>query len=93
MDTASVAPNGWGTAMRTSITQFTVRIVVVLGIAVVAIIAISNVVAYSGVERAWTITQETLTKPFRLPVPKAEFRLNEHQKLRKMFLSPATPVF
>jgi hypothetical protein len=78
--------------MRSSITQFTIKVVVVLGIAIVGIVAISSVVAYSAVERAWTITQETLTKPFRAPVPKAEFRLNEHQKLRKIFLSPATPV-
>jgi hypothetical protein len=48
--------------------------------------AIGSVVAYLGVERAWTIAQDTLNKPFR-SASKTEFRLNEHQKLRKIFLS------
>jgi hypothetical protein len=72
--------------MRSRITRFTIRMVVAIGIAFVGVSAISSVVAYSAVERAWTIAQETLTKPFR-SAPKNEFRLNEHQQLRKMFLS------
>jgi hypothetical protein len=67
--------------------------VVVVGIAVVGIVAIGDVVAYSAVERAWAITQETLTKPFRSPAPKSEFRLSDHQKLRKMFPGQSTPVY
>jgi hypothetical protein len=79
--------------MRSSITQFTIRMVVVLAIAAVGIVAIGDVVAYSAVERAWAITQEALAKPFRSPAPKSEFRLSEHQKLRKMFLGQSTPVY
>jgi hypothetical protein len=78
--------------MRSSITQFTIRMVVAIGIAFVGVSAIGSVVAYSAVERAWTMAQETLSKPFR-SAPKAEFRLSEHQKLRKMFLSQSTPLF
>jgi hypothetical protein len=67
--------------------------VVVLAIAAVGIVAIGDVVAYSAVERAWAITQEALAKPFRSPAPKSEFRLSDHQKLRKMFLGQSTPVY
>jgi hypothetical protein len=42
-----------GPAMRNSITQFVIRVVVVLGIAIVGVVAISGVVAYSAVERAF----------------------------------------
>ena len=73
--------------MRSGITQFTIRMVVAVGIAVVGIGVTGDVVAYSAVERASVITQENLTKPFRSPVPKADFRLSEHQQLRKIFLS------
>ena len=73
--------------MRSGITQFTIRMVVPVGIAVVGIGVTGDVVAYSAVERASVITPENLTKPFRSPVPKAEFRLSEHQQLRKIFLS------
>ena len=55
---------------------------VAMGIAVVGVIAIGDVVAYSSsVERAWVIKQEISTKPVRSPVPKAEFRLSEYQQL------------
>ena len=76
-----------GIAMRSSITQFTIRVAVAIGIALVSISAIGSVVAYSAVERAWMIAQDSVTKPFRSPAPKAEFRLSEHQQLRKIFLS------
>jgi hypothetical protein len=75
-----------GDTMRSSITQFTIRVVVAIGIAFVGINAIGSVVAYSAVERAWMIAQESITKPFRSPGPKAEFRLSDHQQLRKIFL-------
>jgi uncharacterized membrane protein len=86
-------PDDGGLTMRSRMTQFTIRMVVVLGIAVAGIVAVGNVVAYSAVERAWAMTQETLAKPFRSPAPKSEFRLSEHQKLRKMFLGQSTPVY
>jgi hypothetical protein len=73
--------------MCSSIRQFTARMVVAIGIAVVGVVAIGSAAAYSAVERARAITQENLTQPFQSPVPKAEFRLSEHQQLRKMFLS------
>jgi hypothetical protein len=78
--------------MRSRITQLAIRTVVAIGIAFAGVSAIGSVVAYSAVERAWTMAQETLSKPFR-STPKAEFRLSEHQKLRKMFLNQSTPVF
>ena len=68
--------------MRSNILQFTIRMVVALGIAVAGVIAINDVVAYSSsVERAWVIKQETFTSPMRSPVPKSEFRLSEYQQL------------
>ena len=73
--------------MRSTITQFTVRIVVAVGVAFVGVSAIGSVVAYSAVERAWTITQDTVNKPFR-SARKDEFRLSEHQQLRKIFFGP-----
>ena len=77
---------GWGTAMRSSITQFAVRVVVAIGIAFVAVSVIGSAVAYSAVERARMIVQETITKSLRSPAPKTEFRLSDHQQLRKIFL-------
>ena len=79
--------------MCSSIRQFSARMVVAIGIAVVGVAAIGTAAAYSAVERAWAMTQETLAKPFRSPAPKSEFRLSEHQKLRKMFLGQSTPVY
>jgi hypothetical protein len=76
-----------GLIMRSRITQFTIRVVVAIGIAFVGVSAISSVVAYSAVERAWTMAQEALSKPFR-SAPKAEFRLSEHQQLRRILLKP-----
>jgi hypothetical protein len=67
--------------------QFTIRLVVAIGVALGGISAIGSVIAYSAVERAWMIAQETATKPFRPPVPKAEFRLSDQQQLRRIFLS------
>jgi hypothetical protein len=75
-----------GDGMRSRITQFAIRAVVV-GIAFVAVSAIGSVVAYSAVERARTIAQENFIKPIQ-SAPKAEFRLSEHQQLRKFFLGP-----
>ena len=63
--------------------QFAIRLVVALGIAFVAMGAIGTVIAFSAVERAQVIT---ITKPFRPPVPKAEYRLSDQQQLRRIFL-------
>jgi uncharacterized membrane protein len=73
--------------MRSRITQIAIRTVFVIGIALAGVSAIGSVVAYSAVERAWSTVQETLSKPFRSG-PKAEFRLSEHQQLRRMLLKP-----
>jgi hypothetical protein len=67
--------------MRSGIKQFTIRTVVAIGIAVIGVTAIGVVVADSAFERAQVIAR------FTKPVPKAEFRLSEHQQLRKTFLS------
>jgi hypothetical protein len=72
--------------MRSHISQFTIRMVVASGIAFVGVSAFGIVVAHSAFERARVVAQETLSKPF-LPGPKTEFRLNEHQQLRKIFLT------
>jgi hypothetical protein len=63
-----------GNTMRSTITRSAIRIVVALGLAFVGISAISSAVAYSAVERAWMMAQEAVTKPFRSPVPQAEYR-------------------
>jgi hypothetical protein len=67
--------------MRSGITQFTIRTVVAIGIAVVGATAIGVAVADSAFERAQVIAR------FTKPVPKAEFRLSEHEQLRKIFLN------
>jgi hypothetical protein len=67
--------------MRSGITQFTIRTVVVTGIAVVGATAIGVAIADSAFERAQVIAR------FTKPVPKAEFRLSEHEQLRKIFLN------
>jgi hypothetical protein len=67
--------------MRSGIKQFTIRAVVAIAIAVIGVTAIGVVVADSAFERAQVIAR------FTKPVPKAEFRLSEHQQLRKTFLS------
>jgi hypothetical protein len=72
--------------MRIGIKQFTIRMAVASGLAFVGISAAGSIVAYSAVERAWMIAQETITKPFRAPVQNEEFRLSDHQQLRKIFL-------
>ena len=68
--------------MRSGITQFAIRTVVAIGIAIVGATAFGMVVAHSAFERAQVIAQETLSKPFQSG-PKTEFRLGEHQQLRK----------
>jgi hypothetical protein len=72
--------------MRSHISQFTIRMVVASGIAFVGVSAFGIVVAHSAFERARVVAQETLSKPFR-PGPKTEFRLDEHQQLRRIFLT------
>jgi hypothetical protein len=74
------------TMSKRSRKQFTIRLIVAIGVALGGISAIGSVIAYSAVERAWMIAQETATKPFRPPVPKAEFRLSDQQQLRRVFL-------
>jgi hypothetical protein len=67
MGITSAALDGWGLNMRSNIMQFAIRMIVAFGIAVVGVIAISDVVAYSSsAERAWVIKQETLTSPSRI---------------------------
>src|SRR5262249_22068968 len=75
----------WGTTMR-SRKKFAIRLVVALGIAFVGMGAIGTVIAFSAVERARTIAEETITQPFRPPVPKVEYRLSDQQQLRRIFL-------
>lgn len=78
--------------MRSNIVQFAIRMIVALGIAVVCVIAIGDVVAYSSsTERAWVIKQETLTSPQRSALPKAEFRLSEYQQLGSHFFRTQRP--
>ena len=73
--------------MRSNIVQFAIRMIVALGIAVVCVIAIGDVVAYSSsTERAWVVKQEMLASPPRSALPKAEFRLSEYQQLGTQFL-------
>jgi hypothetical protein len=55
------------TMSKRSRKQFTIRLVVAIGVALGGISAIGSVIAYSAVERAWMIAQETATKPFRPP--------------------------
>jgi hypothetical protein len=55
--------------------------VVAIGIAFVGATAFGMVVAHSAFERA------QVSAHFTKPVPKAEFRLSEHQQLRQIFLS------
>jgi len=74
--------------MRSGITQFAIRTVVAIGIAIVGATAFGMVVAHSAFERAQVIAQETLSKPFVQSGPKTEFRLGEHQQLRKILLIP-----
>jgi hypothetical protein len=74
------------TMSKRSRKQFTIRLVVAIGVALGGVSAIGSVIAYSAVERARMIAQETATKPFWPPVPKAEFRLSDQQQLRRVFL-------
>jgi hypothetical protein len=66
--------------------KFAIRLVVALGIAFVGMGAIGTVIAFSAVERARMVAEEAITKPFRPPVPKAEYRLSDQQQLRRIFL-------
>jgi hypothetical protein len=73
-----------GTTMRDR-KQFAMRLVVALGIAFVGMGAIDTVIAFSAVERARMIAEETVTQPFRPPVPNADYRLSNQQQLRRIF--------
>jgi hypothetical protein len=61
-------------------------VVVAVGIAFVGMGAIGTVIAFSAIERARMIAEEAITKPFRPPVPKAEYRLSDQQQLQRIFL-------
>jgi NAD/NADP transhydrogenase beta subunit len=55
------------TMSKRSRKHFTIRLVVAIGVALGGISAIGSVIAYSAVERAWMIAQETATKALRPP--------------------------
>lgn len=81
MGTPSASPDGWGLTMRSNTMKCTIRMIVALGIALVGVIAVCDVVAYSSsVERAWVIKKES-----RSPLAKTEFRLSEYQQLSGHF--------
>ena len=66
--------------------QFAIRLIVALGLAFIGMGAIGTVIAFSAVERTRMIAEEAITKPFRPPFPKAEYRLSDQQQLRRIFL-------
>jgi hypothetical protein len=66
--------------------QFAIRLVVAVGLAFLGIGAIGTVIAFSAVERARMIAEEAITKPYRPPAPKAEYRLGDQQQLRRILL-------
>jgi hypothetical protein len=72
-----------GITMRRNSTQFTVRIVLAIGIAFIGISAIGSVAAYSAVERPWMVAPERT--PF-YSTSKTEFSLGGNFQFRN-FLS------
>jgi hypothetical protein len=66
--------------------RFIVKMAIAIAVAFLAVSAIGIVVANSAAERAWTVTQDVLTKPFRSLARKADFQFSDHQQLRKVFL-------
>ena len=69
--------------MQNSITQLVLGTAVALAMAVAGVSIIGSAVAQSPFEHAQFIQEETLTS---LPVSETDFRLSEHQRLRKHFL-------
>ena len=69
--------------MPNSIPQSVFGTAVALAMAVAGVSIIGSAVAQSPFEHAQFIQEETLTSP---PVSETDFRISEHQRLRKHFL-------
>jgi methionyl-tRNA formyltransferase len=67
--------------------RFIAKMAVAIAVVFFGVTAFGIVVANSAAERAWTVTQDVLTRPFRPLARKADFQFSEHQQLRKIFLS------
>jgi hypothetical protein len=72
--------------MANSITQLVVGTALAFAMAVAGVSVIGSAVAQSPVEQAQVIAQETLTNRYSSPVSETDFRLGEHQQLKKLFL-------
>jgi hypothetical protein len=72
--------------MPSTITQPVVGIAVALAMTFVSISVIGSAVAQSPVERAEVTAEETLINRHVSPVSETDFRLGDHQQLRKLFL-------
>ena len=72
--------------MSNSITQLVLGTAVALTMAVAGVSVIGSAVAQSPGEHVQVIAQETLTNRYVSPVSETDFRLGDHQQLRKHFL-------
>ena len=67
-------------------TRFIIKLAIAIAVAFFGVSAFGIVVANSAAERAWTVTPDVLTKPFRSLARKTDFQFSDHQQLRKLFL-------
>ena len=67
--------------------RFIFKLAIAIALAFFGVTAFGIVVADSAAERAGTVTQDGLTKPFARSLGrKTEFQFSDHQQLRKIFL-------
>jgi hypothetical protein len=66
--------------------RFLIKTIVVMTLVFLGVSAFGMAAANSAAERAWTVTQEALAKPFRSVARKVDFQFGEYQELRKVFI-------
>jgi hypothetical protein len=72
--------------MPSSITQWVVGMAVALGLAAAGVSVIGSAVARSPIEQTQIIAQEPLVNRHASEVSETDFRLGDHQQLRRLFL-------
>jgi len=72
--------------MANSITQLVIGTALAFAMAIAGVSVIGSAVAQSPIKQAQVIEQDTLINRYASPVSETDFRLGDHQQLKRLFL-------
>jgi hypothetical protein len=72
--------------MANSITQLVIGTALAFAMAIAGVSVIGSAVAQSPIKQAQVIEQDALTNRYASPVSETDFRLGDHQQLKRLFL-------